>query len=1467
MSPSRMPLSSGSIIAIAGLYAFIGGAASFFGWVFDAQRLADWFNSGIAIQPNTAVLLWICGLALLLWSTNFRRVVLVLAGFVALMGILTLVQHLFRVDLGFDQLFIFDRAWGHNSVTSPGRMGPPAAVSLSLIGLGLLILSTRKPLGQRLVRRVPLLGLAVAAIMLFSIAGYIFDARNFYALPWLTAISLQTALMLLAVAFGLIAAVPDCEPMLTLRDKSRTAVWARIVLPILIGLPMLLSSLRVIGESWGLYDTGTGRALVSVIEIIVTVALMWWTLTKLRQREADERTSNRRFMEVISSITDGLVTVDQHWRYTLVNEEMLKRRGKANDEMIGQDFWTLMADSIESKDQDSLRLAMTDRIDVEFEYLDKRNQCWYRDKAYPTADGGLAIYSQDITQHKSQEAALRDSERRARTLLDVLPGGAAFVVDRDLRYVLAGGEAMVNAGIPPQNLLGKTIFEALPEPLAKEYEPQIRRALAGQSFSVEHDAHGFSFLTRGVPLYDDQGEIDGVLAFSHDITNLKNAERLIRSRAQQFEMLVSQAPLGVFLIDADFKLAQVNPVAEPVFGDFPGGILGRDFAEVIAVLFDKEIADEIVSLFRHTLETGEPYVAPERALLRRDRGVVEYYDWRINRMLLPDERFGVVCYFHDISQQVQTRETIATSESRLRLITDAMPALISYVDKNGCYQFNNKRYKEWFGYDADSLVGKHIREVLGEEAFERVRPNVEAALRGERLEFEGEVPYLNAGTRRIHAEYVPDVLPDGAVAGYYALIIDTTQRKIAEDSLIKRNRQLSLLAGTSQELVFGNKSESEMLQAVFDKTLEAIDMEIFFNFIVDDTGMLQLMASSGLSEDQANCFKTISVGQYLCGKVAQQREPVVIEFLRECDLAEARLLREAGARCYVGIPLVVRDQLLGTIAFATCKRDQLFEGELSLLQTVCDQVAATLERGRLIENLRQSEERSRLLVSVLSASEERMQLAMTLADAGTWDHDLVTGKLHWSESHFRLLGYEPTEDYEATSDMWQNAVPAEDNKQLQREFERAKQARDLFHAEHRIRRLDGEVIWVKTAGRFFYDRYGNPVRFIGVFFDVTAAKHAEQALLDADRRKDEFLATLAHELRNPLAPLRNGVHILKMTQAASDAHQGLVEMMERQVDHMVRLVDDLLEVSRITRGKIELRKEMVDVGTIVRSAIEIAASGIEAARHQLMVNIEPSSIAIDADPVRVAQVLSNLLNNAVKYTEEGGKIWVTARVDQGWVILSVKDSGMGIPAEMLPKVFDLFTQIDRTLGRAQGGLGIGLALVKNLVELHSGSVDVKSDGPGLGSEFIVRLPSLPVRTGSLSNDDLADSQALPPSAKQRILVVDDNRDAANTLAILLRVLGAEVSTAYDGNSAIKAMTADIPDIVFLDIGMPGMDGYEVASEVRSRAEWRDVKLVALTGWGQEEDRRRTRDAGFDQHLTKPPDVAAVKAAIARTPVS
>ena len=375
---------------------------------------------------------------------------------------------------------------------------------------------------------------------------------------------------------------------------------------------------------------------------------------------------------------------------------------------------------------------------------------------------------------------------------------------------------------------------------------------------------------------------------------------------------------------------------------------------------------------------------------------------------------------------------------------------------------------------------------------------------------------------------------------------------------------------------------------------------------------------------------------------------------------------------------------------------------------------------------------------------------------------------------------------------------------------------------------------------------------------VRIRRESAEALRDADRRKDEFLATLAHELRNPLAPIRNSLHILQLAGEDTSAHEHVVEMMERQVNHMVRLVDDLMEVSRITRGKMELRKEIIQLTAIVRTAVETAEPTIKSAAHQLAISLPPQPMLLDADPVRLTQVFSNLLNNAVKYTEQGGQIWLTVRQEGDQAVVSVRDNGTGIPAEMLPRIFDLFTQVDRTLGRSQGGLGIGLALVKSLVQMHGGSVEAHSGGPGQGSEFVVRLPLVKLRAPHEGNSEVPALNATNALQGRRILVVDDSHDAADSLSLLLRHLGAEVSTAYDGPSALKMVRTEGPTTVFLDIGMPGMSGYEVAAQIRSDPASLGITLIALTGWGMEEDQQRSREAGFDHHLTKPIEVAAVQ---------
>jgi signal transduction histidine kinase len=408
-----------------------------------------------------------------------------------------------------------------------------------------------------------------------------------------------------------------------------------------------------------------------------------------------------------------------------------------------------------------------------------------------------------------------------------------------------------------------------------------------------------------------------------------------------------------------------------------------------------------------------------------------------------------------------------------------------------------------------------------------------------------------------------------------------------------------------------------------------------------------------------------------------------------------------------------------------------------------------------------------------------------------------------------------------------------------------------------LRRPDGTWRWVFSRAVPARDASGAVERWVGTTVDIDARRRAEDALREADRRKDDFLATLAHELRNPLAPIRNGLEILRLTGAPDPRAAGAQAMMERQLAHLVRLVDDLLDVSRITRGKVELRRERVRVRDVVEHAVETSRPLVEAGRQLLAVSHAGEPLWVDGDLTRLAQVVSNLLNNAARFTPTGRRIDVLARREGDQAVIEVRDEGAGIPAETLPRVFELFAQGGHAADRAGGGLGIGLSLARALCELHGGTIDAASPGPGLGSTFTVRLPLAPAPVP-------ADGAATPAARgrARRVLVVDDNVDAADSLALLLRLGGHEVATAQDGPAAIEAARRQPPEVVFLDIGLPGMDGYEVARRLRADPATAGTRLVALTGWGADEDRRRSHDAGFDLHLTKPVEAEAIERVLA-----
>jgi PAS domain S-box-containing protein len=587
-----------------------------------------------------------------------------------------------------------------------------------------------------------------------------------------------------------------------------------------------------------------------------------------------------------------------------------------------------------------------------------------------------------------------------------------------------------------------------------------------------------------------------------------------------------------------------------------------------------------------------------------------------------------------------------------------------------------------------------------------------------------------------------------------------------------------------------------------------------------------------------------------------------------------RFLTGHGLATAVGLPLLCAGRIIGGLGLR-------FRGGLSLSEhdrtTLTSLAAEALARSRKFEAEQATRIRLESELSKRTQSETLEAAERRYAGSVAPGSEQSSERLRESEEEFHLLADSIPQlawmaradghiywynrrwyDYTGTTLErmqgwgWQSVHDPQQLPKVVERWESCIATGEPFDMVFPLKGADGRSRWFLTRVVPLRGRDGHILQWFGTNTDITELREMEDALRDADRRKDEFLAMLAHELRNPLAPIRTAAQIIKLAGSPDSKIQLAREMIERQVGHLARLVDDLLDVSRITRGKIKLHNDLAELSAIVARGVEASKPLIDARRQHLTLHLPSQPMRVQGDATRLAQVVSNLLDNAAKYTDEGGRIELTLEAKDGKAVVSVRDNGMGISADLLPHVFDLFRQGDRSSDRSQGGLGIGLTLVKSLMELHGGTIDAHSAGPGKGSEFVVKMPL--IAAPELDLPAAADHDRKPrPAISRRVLVVDDNMDAALSLAMLFEGEGHYVCTTRDGASALEIARTFRPEIVLLDIGLPRMDGYEVAKRLREQPETRDTFLIALTGYGQEEDRRRTAQAGFNAHLTKPAD--------------
>ncbi|MGA9599039.1 MAG: PAS domain S-box protein [Methylocystis sp.] len=502
-------------------------------------------------------------------------------------------------------------------------------------------------------------------------------------------------------------------------------------------------------------------------------------------------------------------------------------------------------------------------------------------------------------------------------------------------------------------------------------------------------------------------------------------------------------------------------------------------------------------------------------------------------------------------------------------------------------------------------------------------------------------------------------------------------------------------------------------------------------------------------------------------------------------------------------------------------------------------VISRRQRALADANRRESEARYRLLFETSRDGIVTSDLSRRITEA----NPAFQSMLGYTADELRALTYQ-----DLTPSRWRDAEDAIVRDRILAKGDSGEYEKEYIHK-------DGSVFPVSLRAWPVVDAGGNVVGMRAFVRDISDRKRAEEVLRDADRRKSEFLAILSHELRNPLATISSCLQVLRSAGKRDPSGERPLEMMDRQIGHLVRLVDDLLDVSRISHGKIELKKERLDLGLLVRRTVDSCREQMDAAGVLVRVNAPEEPVLVEADPVRLAQIFTNLLNNAVKYTDPGGNIEVVMSPGVDEAVVSVADTGIGVPKDTLPHVFDLFVQ-DRTSARAHGGLGIGLSLVRSLVELHGGIVEAHSAGEGRGSRFVVRLP---LAAGIEANAPPPQAHPYTRTLSRRVLVVDDTQDVADSLALLLEMLGAQVRIAYSGPQALAACAEFEPELVFLDLSMPQMDGFETARHLRASPSGRATSLIALTGWGEKDTRRRAEEAGFDRHLTKPAVISELQA--------
>ncbi len=862
----------------------------------------------------------------------------------------------------------------------------------------------------------------------------------------------------------------------------------------------------------------------------------------------------------------------------------------------------------------------------------------------------------------------------------------------------------------------------------------------------------------------------------------------LADQREWFAVTLSSIGDAVIATDASGRVTFMNPVAATMTGWTVADAAGQPLEAVFRIVNEitgKPAGNPIAEVFRTGRIVG---LANHTTLLSRDGSRTPVEDSAAPIRNSKGDVAGAVMVFHDVTLRRRAENALRESEERLRAVFDQVPVGIAVVGLDTRIEQANRRFVEILGYSLEELRRMNFADFTHPDDLEITRQHVERLRDGDGAGYRLEKRYIRKDGAVVWSQTAVEILRDaqGKPYQYVGIIEDITSRKRAEEELMAGSQRLRLA------LEAGRLSDWSW-DAATDVLTMSPQMRALYEFepdrVIRAADIRPLIELEDAEETRARAARAIA-----------ERIPFSLEY---------RIKPPSGKKIWVAARGQAQYDARGAVT-----------GMAGVLQDV------TLDKDADIA--------LRRYAALVESSEDAI-VSKTLAGVITT----------WNKGAERMFGFT---EAEAVGSSIMILIPDALVGEEATILARLNRGERIEHYETQRRRKDGTLLNVSLSVSPIRGPNGKILGASKIARDITLQKEVERTLRETDQRKDEFLATLAHELRNPLAPIRQAAMVSQAPNATEAQKRWSHGVISRQVQHMALLLDDLLDISRITRGTLELRPEMTELSAVVDAAVETARPAIDARRHRFTTELPPEPVHFVADPLRLSQVLANLLTNAAKYTDPGGAIRLRATVADDVIIISVIDTGLGIPKDALENVFAMFSQVKATYDRSEGGLGIGLSLSRGLVQLHGGTIEAKSEGPGKGSEFIVRLPRKVRSTAPVRQ---ITGETAKKTRSRRVLVADDNRDAAESLAMLLGMEGHQVEMVHDGHAALAAIESFQPEIALLDIGMPGLNGYELAKRIRQGSLGRAVTLIAVTGWGQDNDKAQALAAGFNHHFTKP----------------